>query len=54
MQLFKSQSSAHRFLTTHASIYNNFYTQRHLINRDTLRTFWRAANDAWVEATAAA
>ena len=33
MQLFKSQSSAQRFLTTHASVYNIFYTQRHLISR---------------------
>ena len=54
MQLFKSQSSAQRFLTTHASVYNTFYTQRHLISRPTLRTFRSAANDAWAEATAAA
>lgn len=54
MQLFKSQSSAQRFLTTHASVYNTFYTQRHLITRDTLRSFRVAANDAWTEATAAA
>ena len=54
MQLFKSQPSAQRFLTTHASVYNTFYTQRHLISRSTLRTFRVAANDAWREATAAA
>ena len=54
MQLFKAQSSAQRFLTTHASVYNIFYTQRHLISRDVLRTFRTAANDAWTEATAAA
>ena len=54
MQLFKSQSSAQRFLTTHASVYNTFYTQRHLISRDTLRTFRSAANDAWQAASAAA
>jgi transposase-like protein len=54
MQLFKSQPSAQRFLTTHASVYNTFYTQRHLISRSTLRTFRAAANDAWREATAAA
>lgn len=54
MQLFKSQSSAQRFLTTHASVYNTFYTQRHLISRDTVRTFRTAANDAWAEAAAEA
>ena len=53
MQLFKSQASAQRFLTTHAGVYN-FYTQRHLISRTTLRTFRRTANDAWTEATIAA
>lgn len=54
MQLFKSQASAQRFLTTHASVYNTFYIQRHLISRPTLRTFRSAANDAWNEATIAA
>ena len=54
MQLFKSQASAQRFLTTHASVYNTFYTQRHLISRPTLRIIRSAANDAWIEATAAA
>lgn len=53
MQLFKSQASAQRFLTTHASVYNTFYTQRHLISRPILRTFRSAANDAWSEATMA-
>ena len=53
-QLFKGQASAQRFLTTHASVYNTFYTQRHLISRPTLRTFRNAANDAWSEATRAA
>jgi hypothetical protein len=54
MQLFRSQASAQRFLTTHAGVYNTFYTQRHLISRSTLRTFWSAANDAWAAATFAA
>jgi hypothetical protein len=39
MQLFKSQASAQRFLTSHAAIYNTFYTQPHLIRRSTLRQF---------------
>jgi transposase-like protein len=54
MQLFKSQGSAQRFLTTHAGVYNTFYSQRHLISRSTLRTFRSAANDAWIAATMAA
>lgn len=54
MQLFQFQASAQRFLTTHASVYNTFYTQRRLISRPTLRTFRSAANDAWAEATAVA
>ena len=51
-QLFKSQASAQRFLTTHAAIYNTFYTQRHLISRPTLRRFRADANSAWVAAVA--
>jgi transposase-like protein len=45
MQLFKSQDSAQRFLTTHAAVYNTFNLQRHLISRPTLRRF-RAEADA--------
>ena len=52
MQLFKSQASAQRFLTTHASVYNTFYTQRHLISRRTLRHFRVGADAAWAAATA--
>lgn len=51
-QLFKSQASAQRFLTTHAAIYNTFYTQRHLITRPTLRRFRAGANAAWAVAVA--
>lgn len=51
-QLFKSLASAQRFLTTHAAIYNTFYTQRHLISRLTLRRFRAEADAAWVAATA--
>ena len=51
-QLFKSQASAQRFLTTHAAIYNTFYNQRHLISRPTLRRFRAEADAAWAAATA--
>lgn len=51
-QLFKSQASAQRFLTTHSAIYNTFYTQRHLISRTTLRRFRGDAEAAWAAATA--
>jgi putative transposase len=53
MQRFKSQASAQRFLTTHAAIYNTFYTQPHLISRPTLRQFRGQAFAAWNEAVAA-
>ncbi|RZJ43706.1 MAG: IS6 family transposase, partial [Brevundimonas sp.] len=39
-------------LTTHAAIYNTFYTQRHLISRPTLRRFRGDTAAAWVAATA--
>jgi transposase-like protein len=54
MQRFKSPGSAQRFLSTHAAIYNNFYTQRHLISRSTLREFRTAAMEEWRQVTAAA
>ncbi len=52
MQKFKSQDSAQRFLTTHAAVYNTFYTQPHLISRRTLRKFRGEALRVWREATA--
>ena len=52
MQGFKSQSSAQRFLTTHAAVYNTFNTQRHLISRPTLRRFRAEAVGVWNEAAA--
>ena len=39
MQRFKSARSAQRFLSTHATVYNTFNVQRHLISRKTLRQF---------------
>jgi len=52
MQGFKSQASAQRFLTTHAAIYNTFYTQPHLIRRQILRRFRGEAMRIWSEAVA--
>lgn len=52
MQRFKSRSSAQRFLTSHAAIYNTFYNQRHLISRETLRKFREASHTAWGAAVA--
>lgn len=52
MQGFKSQASAQRFLTTHAAVYNTFYTQQHLIRRPTLRRFRAEAQAAWEHAAA--
>ena len=51
-QLFKSQASAQRFLTTNTAIYKTFYTQRHLITHPTLRRFRAEAEAAWVAAAA--
>lgn len=39
-------------LTTHAAVYNTFYTQPHLISRTTLRKFRGEALRVWREATA--
>jgi putative transposase len=53
MQGFKSQASAQRFLTTHAAIYSTFYTQPHLIRRQTLRQLRGEAMQVWNEAVGA-
>ena len=39
MQRFKSARSAQRLLSTHATVYNTFTIQRHLILRKTMRRF---------------
>ena len=53
-QMFKSQASAQRFLSTHAAVYNTFNTQRDMIRRSTLRLFRADADRVWIAATAAA
>ena len=50
MQRFKSAKSAQIFLSTHATVYNTFNVQRHLIFRKTLSQF----RDEGQVATAAA
>jgi putative transposase len=52
-QGFKSAASAQRFLTTQASIYNTFYTARHLTTRRTLKSFRAAAHQTWSQETRA-
>jgi len=54
MQRFKSPGSAQQFLSTHATVYNTFNVQRHLISRKTLRQFRDDAMRVWQTATAAA
>ena len=54
MQRFKSAGSAQRFLSTHATVYNTFNVQRHLITRKTLRRFRNEAMSVWQTVTAAA
>jgi putative transposase len=53
MQRFKSPGSAQRFLSVHASIYNTFYVQRHLISRKTLGQFHDEAMNTWDMTTSA-
>ena len=53
-QKFKSQGSAQRFLSSHASVYNTFNLQPHLISRPTLRFLRAQADQAWEAATIAA
>ncbi len=52
MQKFKPQTSAQRFLSAHAALFNIFYVQPHLISRNTLRRFRAEAVAAWEVASA--
>jgi putative transposase len=54
MQGFKNLGSAQRFLSIHATIYNTFNVQRHLISARTNRAFRALAMQTWHEAVAAA
>lgn len=47
------QSTALAAGTGQASIYNTFYTARHLISRRTLKSFRAAALDVWSRETCA-
>ena len=51
---FKSVGSAQRFLSIHATIYNTFNVQRHLISARTHRAFRASAMQTWHEVAAAA
>ena len=51
MQRFKSQGQAQRFVSTHSAIYNSFAVQRHLVSRETMRTFRAAAFAEWSAAS---
>jgi putative transposase len=53
MQRFKSPSSAQKFLSTHAVVYNIFNVQRHLASAQTHRTLRAAAMNTWRDAVAA-
>lgn len=54
MQRFKSPGSAQRFLNIQSATYNNFYLQRHLLNRLTFKQYRAEAFDMWKSASAAA
>jgi putative transposase len=54
MQGFKNVGSAQRFLSIHATIYNTFNVQRHLISARTHRAFRNSAMQIWHDIVAAA
>ena len=51
-QRFKSPGSAQRFLNVHSATYNNFYIQRHLLNRSTFKRLRTDAFNVWKTAAA--
>jgi hypothetical protein len=51
-QRFKSQASTQRLVTTYATIFNTFNSQRHLISRLDLRLFRAEAKAVWAAAVA--
>jgi transposase-like protein len=50
---FRTAGSAQRFLAVHATVYNLFNVQRHLISHRTLRAFRAAAFAGWQDAVIA-
>jgi putative transposase len=53
-QRFKSPGSAQRFLSIHASVYNAFYVQRHLLSRRIHKQFRAEAFSVWQQSWFAA
>ncbi|MEQ8441329.1 MAG: IS6 family transposase [Alphaproteobacteria bacterium] len=51
-QRFKSARSAQRFLSIHATFYNHFNIQRHLLPRKTMKQFRTETLEAWSELVA--
>ena len=54
MQRFKSPGSAQRFLNFQSAAYNNFYLQRHLLNRTRFKHYRAESFDVWKTASAEA
>jgi transposase-like protein len=54
LQRFKSPGSAQRFLSIHATTYNTFYHQRHLLKRPMYKQLRTTSFDAWRAASVAA
>jgi len=54
MYLWRAVDSEGEVLDTHATVYNTFNVQRHLIFRKTLRQFRSEAMSVWQTVTAAA